>query len=113
MANLFVDFVVNLLNAQGDVGGWALLEHPEDLGRRAEGVPASIWRWPSVRALVDRAGWQTGALMQSDWGRAFAKPTRFLFCLPGFAASLWCGWPCFDADGFYLGPLPRPVAPTV
>ena len=111
--NLFVDFVVELLAAQGALGRWAVLEHPEDLGRRSSGVPASIWRWPAVRRLAEQDKWQTGALLQSSWGRAFAKPTRFVYCLPGFAASLFAGWPSFDDEGFYVGPLPRLGAPEV
>ena len=52
-----------------------------------------------------RARWFCGALLQSDWGRAFLKPTRFLSNLTGFASSLALGWPVISADGRYEGPL--------
>ena len=106
-ANLFVDFSVELLQAQAAGRRWGLLEHPEDLGARRAGIPGSIWRWPAVRALVEHPGWTTGALLQSAWGRAFAKPTRFVTSLPGFSSSLFPGWPEWDEAGRYTGPLPR------
>ena len=78
-----------------------------DLGARAGGTPASIWRWPSVLGLLRPEGWGTGALLQSSWGRAFAKPTRLLFNLPGLAASLFMGLSRLDDNDKYQGPLPK------
>ena len=106
-ANLLIDFVVALSEAQAVSGGLALVEHPEDLGSRRLGDPGSIWRWPSVRALEEKAGLQTGALMQSDWGRSYAKPTRFMYNLAGFEALVKNGWPDLDREGRYQGPLPE------
>ena len=57
------------------------------------------------KAVGGDVGWKTGALMQSDWGRTFAKPTRFVYHLPGFEPALVNGWPCFNGDGGYQGPL--------
>jgi hypothetical protein len=99
--------VVALLEAQAKTGGYAVVEHPEDLGVRKLGDPGSIWRWPGVRALVDEESWRSGALLQSEWGRTFAKPTRFLYYLPGFEDILKDGWPIFDEAGVYQGPLGR------
>ena len=105
-ANLFADFVVDLAQAQKEVNGMMLIEHPEDLGRAPRGDPGSIWRWPRVRALVSGA-WRTGALHQASWGSSFAKPTRFIFYLPGFEESVRLGWPVFGDGLVYKGPLDR------
>ena len=106
-ANVFIDFVVLLLEAQNKTNGCGLLEHPEDLGARKLGDPGSIWRWPSVRRLVEQNGWSTGALLQSDWGRSFSKPTRLLYKLPGLESMLTSGWPFFNGEGIYEGPLTK------
>ena len=84
-----------------------LLEHPKDLGQRRQGDPGSIWRWPQTRSLTEEQGLLTGALLQSSWGRAYAKPTRFLHNLPGLQHELRPGWPGFDPDGIYTGPLQK------
>ena len=105
-ANIFVDFVLSVLKAQAKTGGKVLLEHPEDLGRRRQGDPGSVWRWPQVKELAERHGLSTGALLQSSWGRAFPKPTRFLHNLPAFERDLRPGWPTFEKDS-YIGPLEK------
>ena len=65
-----------------------LLEHPEDLGRVKygfhRGVPASIWQLPELR-------------------KAYALLTDIL----SLAAFGYTGWPSFDQDDNYTGPLPR------
>ena len=106
-ANLFILFTVEILQAQSAAGGWWFLEHPEDLGKRPSGVPGSIWRWPELSALAEHSGVETGALLQSDWGVPYAKPTRFMFNLPRLREIVCLGWPCFAPDGAYLGPLSR------
>ena len=104
-ANDFIKFVLRACKIESQLGGAILIEHPEDLGARAAGDPGSIWRWPELRQLAAEEGWATGALAQSDWGRAFEKPTRFLTNLEGFLTCLDLGWPSFDAQGKYIGPL--------
>jgi hypothetical protein len=54
----------------------------------------------------------TGALRQSDWGMSFRKPTRLLARLPGVENILSTGWPTFDADYVYTGPLAPALGPS-
>jgi hypothetical protein len=90
-----------------------LMEHPEDLGGMStqEGVwvrPASIWQLPAVRALAeDLVGVFTVAVHQCSFGAPYKKPTRFLTDLPTAAEWGFSGWPHFDEEGGYLGPLPK------
>ena len=109
-ANTLVKFTAAALKAQGmsDPNAAFLLEHPEDLGRTKEGkAPASIWQLPEVQELGDIAGACSGALYQSDWGRAYAKPTRLLGRLQGLEDLLKVGPPSFDKLGAYIGPLSK------
>ena len=106
-ANSFIDFVVEVAGEMSRAGGYVLIEHPEDLGSRRSGDPGSIWRWPKVREAANKFEWSTGAFYQSDWGRSFSKPTRFLFNLPNVGEFVQEGWPTFNSDGTYLGPLTR------
>ena len=106
-ANKLVDFSVKALEAQLQTpAGMSILEHPEDLGTVGSYTPASIWQWPSVRALVESTGAITGALRQSDYGSQYQKPTRLLGRLPGLQHLFHQGWPEHDTDGSYMGPLP-------
>ena len=90
-----------------------LLEHPEDLGRvggRAlhQGVPASIWQLPELRAApgdikaVSVAGWQC-----QYPGVDYAKPTRLFSDIPGIEGFGRVGWPVLDSNHNSRGPLPR------
>ena len=110
-ANTLVDFAVEALTEIVKRGGLALLEHPEDLGKRTEGgEPGSVWRWGSVEALAKLPGVTWGALFQRDWGAPYSKPTRLLGNLPILTNILFEGPPCF-ADGWYKGPLPSQQTP--
>ena len=37
----------------------------------------------------------------------YKKPTRLLGDVPGIEGFGWTGWPSFDADGWYRGPVPK------
>ena len=88
-ANGFVDFTAEVLRAQLEATGerMVLLEHPEDLGARRNGRPASIWAWPEIKRLLHFEGVGWGACHQSEFGTETPKPTRLLMRMPG-AASL-------------------------
>ena len=90
-ANEFIKFVLKVREWESQLGGTVLIEHPEDLGVRATGDPGPIWRWPELKRAADDHNWTKGALAQSDWGRAFEKPTRFLTNLQGFHECLAIG----------------------
>ena len=94
VANLFIDFTVAALKAQLGVDDhrMILLEHPEDSGAKTgQGAQGSIWRWAILRNLMDRKDITTGALGQSDWGRAFLIMTRILGRLEGLSRVLCMG----------------------
>ena len=71
-ANLFVDFVLGLAEAQEKVNGMGLLEHPEDLGQAPRGDPGSLWRWPRVRRLAS-GSWGGLGLFFSPVGAALSQ----------------------------------------
>ena len=111
-ANLLVDFTAEVLEVQmRTLGRAGLLEHPEDLGNLQPrqgapgGCPASIWRWPSIMALLEFAGVDWGALCQTDFGTSYLKPTRLLTNLQKSSDIISLGEPIFDVAGKYLGPL--------
>ena len=84
-----------------------ILEHPEDLGKAGTDVPGSIWQLESIKELASQSHVVTGAIRQSDFGTAYQKPTRLLGRLPGLSDHVFQGWPTFDNDGHYTGPLPK------
>ena len=107
-ANELVDFTVKALRAQHTTEpGLSILEHPEDLGRVHTEVPGSIWQLRSIRELCTDARVLTGAIKQSDFGTSYPKPTRLLGRLPGMDQKMAAGWPTFDAEGHYTGPLSK------
>ena len=62
-ANILVDFTAEVLCRllERSPTGKIVLEHPEDLGKRSNGItPASIWRWPKIRALLNFPGVRWG-----------------------------------------------------
>ena len=108
VANTLVDFTAEVLSAQMDTSpGLTLLEHPEDLGKTGKDVPGSIWQLANIQALGKKDGVDNGAIRQSDFGTAYQKPTRLLGRLPGLAGFMFAGWPSFDEEGYYSGPLPK------
>ena len=87
-----------------------LVEHPEDLGTvvreedRAVLRPAAIWQLDEVRRLVDENVF-TVAINQCCWGTSWRKPTRLLANSRQIRKWGPSGWPQFDDEGFYTGPL--------
>ena len=55
-----------------------LWEHPEDLGRTRNGVPASIWQLEQLRSAAKRRGMETIVFHQCTCGANYPKPTRLL-----------------------------------
>ena len=107
LGNIFADFSfeVATLVADGAVSFLAL-EQSEDLRVLAcgphEGLrPASMWQWPQLADLF-RKGLRT-----VDWYSVRKKPTRLLLRTPlEMPDCVHEGPPCYNAQGFYTGPLP-------
>ena len=107
-ATILVDFTATALAEQlQNEPGLAILEHPEDLGKVGKDVPGSIWQFESIKGLGSQADVVTGAIRQCDFGTTYQKPTRLLGRLPGLGQHMHEGWPTFDAEGSYTGPLPK------
>ena len=111
LGNVLVRFTIRVVEAAtARATTFVLAEHPEDLGTvvreedRAVLRPASIWQLEEVRRLVQR-GLETVGINQCCWGTAWRKPTRLL--TNAEAIKRWgpIGWPTFDDQGFYEGPL--------
>ena len=91
-----------------EVGAVGLLEFPEDLGAIARGTPASIWQHPELQEQ-SKHGLFRGALYQAEWPPDdFLKPTGLLSNAPSLNTDkhFYIGWPTFDGQRRYLGPLP-------
>ena len=117
--NYFFDLAAEAAGRMLKVGGFFLIEHPEDLGRTCDGEhPASIWQFPETHQLLAKPSVATGALHQCDRTGTgmnvvdYAKPTRLLGNLPALVAMKFSGMPRFDSQGGYLGPLPRSCGHT-
>ena len=114
LADKLIDTALELAEVAHSVGIPFLLEHPEDLGATANGIPASIWQLEKVRRLADATKAITGAFYQCQAclpGSKLAKPdypkpTRFLGTMYGLDKMVFVGWPQIDDLGKYSGPLP-------
>ena len=84
-----------------------LMEHPEDLGRVPRGQPASAWQLPELRGAYAEFPFATAAGHQCQFNVDYAKPTRLLSDILTITAFGYSGWPVFDADDRYRGPLPK------
>lgn len=71
-------------------------EHPEDLGRARNGVPAQ-----------EKRNGDYSFLNQCEFGADYLKPTRLLSDAHGVLAVGHPGWPTFNKEDYYMGPLPR------
>ena len=112
LGNIFADFSyeVATLVADGAATFFGMVQ-PEDLGALASGPheglrPASMWQWPQLADLLSK-GLRTVAFHQASFGTPYAKPTRLLLrtSLP-MPDRVYEGAPCYDAKGYYTGPLP-------
>ena len=70
LANVLIDRVLQVATEQARQGHFFIIEHPEQLGISQGLVPASIWDWPEMRALVSEAQAGTFALHQCQFGSA-------------------------------------------
>ena len=118
LGNRFADFMVACYQAAA-VAKRALnklvlmfSEHPEDLGRvvrEEDGLeldPASIWQLEKVQQLLLlELGLFTVGFNQCCFGTPYRKPTRVISNLPGIRSWGAEGWPQFDVDNQYLGPI--------
>ena len=77
-ANMLVTNSIKLAKEMAEVGGYFLIEHPEDLGLVAEESPASIWQLDEMRQLQVEAKATTWAIFQCSFNAGSPKPTRFL-----------------------------------
>ena len=84
-----------------------LLVFPEDLGRGVRGRPASLWQCARTRDLIEKAGGTTAVAFSCDFGGDSAKPLRTATNLRGHGRDALRGWPEFDGEGVYTGPLPK------
>ena len=90
---------------QCSVGGFFLLEHPEQLGKvRAGEVPGSIWDFSELRELIEQSSSATWPVHQCFFGAESPKPTRLASNLPEAVRFGQC-WHILDSEGSYLGPL--------
>ena len=109
-ANFMIDNSIKASILAAEAGNSFLWEHPENLGVAADGViPASIWDMPELLDLLPKFHATSFALFQCQYGAASSKPTRFLTNLQSFAKHPppYAKLPHLDANGRYLGPLPR------
>ncbi|CAE8672430.1 unnamed protein product [Polarella glacialis] len=108
LANLLFKRSVKACHAAHLAGARFLKEHPEDLGRVASGEPASTWQLPCTRQLAEDSDADTVALHQCRWPKVEKrKPTRLMGTASNLRSMGHAGWPSFNKQGFYLGPLPR------
>ena len=115
LGNILGDFSYEALRRQlRHPRRFAAMEQPENLGRvkkmRIPGHwPASMWQFPQHQDLLKEfPELVTVALAQVDFGAAYVKPTRLLIRTSGpLHNEMYPGLPSFDADGWYMGPLPR------
>ena len=112
-ANAAIDRCVTAARALHDSGAHFLLIAPEDMGQTREGhLPSSIWQWPELKQLARDTGADTGAFYQCDLHTTgchqmnMARPTRVLGTTPGVRKLPNAGWPRFNKNGGYVGPLP-------
>ena len=104
-ANVFVEKSMEMAELCHKAGAWVLSEHPEDLGRARLGVPASMWSWELLRKTSEHVGAHTAALRQCSFGADYEKPTRLWGTAPFIARMQFQGWPAFDKNWRYLGPI--------
>ena len=107
-ANIFIDKTVQALSTAFRAGSYVFCEHPEDLGVAANSEnPASIWQLDSFHELLAESSASTWALFQCKFQASTSKPTRLFSNLPKATEEPFQGWPYFDAQRRYLGPLPH------
>ena len=115
IGNSLVFFALDIIRAAAEVKSKVvnfLMEHPEDLGTRPCGTPASIWQLPEAQDLMGK--FHTFGLHQCALGGDRPKPTRILTNMEGLIHTEpggqeilgYPGPPECDKKGKYKGPLP-------
>ena len=66
-----------------------------------------MWQLRETRTAYDQQDCYTAAGHRCTWGIDQPKPTRLLGDIPGIVDFGFPGWPRFDSEGYYLGPLPK------
>ncbi len=85
-----------------------LFIHPEDLGRADRGSPASIWQLPELRTWANKWGLRRYGTHQCRFGQSdWPFPIGILSSHPLPHALFTPGWPTFDDNKQYIGPVPR------
>ena len=115
LANQLIDRSVSSCSQASTVGTFFIFEHPEDLGITVDDErPASIWQLDALRQLQITTEAYTWALYQCEYGKESglacadtSKPTRLLSTLPAASDEPYQGWPEFNTDFAYIGPLPH------
>ena len=110
--NEFVPFALRGIRAAQQAkrrGHWvrSFLDHPEDLGKTPRGTPASIWQFEDTRKVFGEFKAMTAAGHQCQFGVDRAKPTRIWSDILSLKEFGYEGWPIFDQEGWYKGPLPK------
>ena len=119
LGNTLMDVMIEVYEsaevAERQLGKLVLLfsEHPEDLGRvvrEEDGLiqdPAAIWQFEKVRRLLEHKGLKlfTLAFNQNCFGAPYKKPTRILSNVEVFKQWGFQGWPVFDDQYQYVGPI--------
>ena len=107
LRNFFIRKTLELCFLLHACGRCFLVEHPEDLGAIHGEWPASIWQLDEMKKLAKDANAVTWAIHQCEFGASTTKPTRFLSNIAAASEQPHQGWPQFDADVQYIGPLPK------
>ncbi len=85
-----------------------LFIHPEDLGRADRGEPASVWQLPELRAWANRWGLRRYGTHQCRFGQSdWPFPIGVLSSHPLPHSHFTPGWPTFDDNKRYVGPVSR------
>ena len=109
MENVIGDFVLDAMSTASASKVLALLTFPGDLGKARLGSPASLWKDPAMLQLSHK-GFSRAAFFHKDLaGKRPLKPTGLLTNTDTVLEieALVQGWPSFDGNGRYSGPLPN------
>ena len=113
IGNILADFTFKIVQEQAKTHpGLAVIEFPEDLGAVSSGrwrgiKPASIWQWPEMKELRKIKTFREMGIRQSDFGAEYLKPTRIVMLAEPDEGTYFEGPPCYDKEGYYLGPVPK------
>ena len=114
LADILAQFSWDAIDAHLEsMDSMRVLEFPEDLGVVKRGAwagtrPCSIFQSDRFDSILSVPGVTTGAILQSDFGMPYVKPTRLILKLHGeVIRNFYEGIAQFGTDGSYLGPAPH------